>query len=49
MSKQHTKGKDVMKLMMNGEYQVQLTEEHCTSEFEVLFQGPKESSNEGGR
>ena len=39
--------KDVMKLMMLGKYQVQLTDEECTSEFEVLFEGPKESLYEG--
>ena len=39
--------KDVMKLMMSGKYSVQLTNEDSTSEFEVLFEGPKESMYEG--
>ena len=39
--------KDVMKLMMSGKYQVQLTNDDSTNEFEVLFEGPKESLYEG--
>ena len=47
MANSKRRDKDVMKLMMNGKYEVQLTNEDCTSEFEVLFEGPKESLYEG--
>ena len=35
--------KDVMKLMMSGKYQIRLTKEDSTQEFEVLFEGPEDS------
>ena len=35
--------KDVMKLIMSGKFQVHLTNEDSTNEFEVLFEGPNES------
>ena len=38
--------KDVMKLMMSGKYEVQLHNEESTQEFEVLFNGPKDSPYE---
>ena len=41
------KEKDVMKLMMSGKFKVQLANEDSTSEFEVLFHGPKDSPYEG--
>jgi len=41
------KEKDVMKLMMSGKFEVRLLNEDSTSEFEVMFKGPKESSYEG--
>ena len=47
MASSKRRDKDVMKLMMNGKYEVQLSTEDCTSEFEVLFEGPKESLYEG--
>jgi len=40
--------KDVMKLMMSGKYEVQLLNEESTQEFEVLFNGPKDSPYEEG-
>ena len=39
--------KDVMKLMMSDKYRVKLTNDESTNEFEVLFEGPKESMYEG--
>jgi ubiquitin-protein ligase len=36
-----------MKLMMCGKYKVYLTNEESTQEFDVLFEGPKESPYEG--
>ena len=39
--------KDVMKLMMSDKYRVKLTNDESTNEFEVLFEGPKESLYEG--
>lgn len=39
--------KDVMKLMMCGKFSVNLTHEDNTQEFEVLFDGPKDSAYEG--
>ena len=41
------KEKDVMKLMMSGKFEVKLLNEDSTSEFEVLFKGPEESSYHG--
>jgi len=38
--------KDVMKLMMSGKYEVELLNEDSTQEFEVLFNGPKDSPYE---
>lgn len=39
--------KDVMKLMMSGKFKVSLENENSTKEFEVLFDGPKDSPYEG--
>lgn len=39
--------KDVMKLIMSGKFQVHLTNEDSTNEFEVLFEGPYESLYQG--
>jgi len=41
------KEKDVMKLMMSGKFEVRLLNEDSTSEFEVMFKGPEESSYQG--
>ena len=41
------KEKDVMKLMMSGKHQVNVVSENTMTEFEVLFNGPKESLYEG--
>ena len=41
------KEKDVMKLVMSGKFSVKLLNEESTSEFEVLFKGPKDSPYEG--
>lgn len=38
------KEKDVMKLIMSGKFEVRLLNEDSTSEFEVMFKGPEESS-----
>jgi len=39
--------KDVMKLMMCGKYQIHLTKEDATNEFEVLFEAPEDSLYKG--
>ena len=39
--------KDVMKLMTSGKFDITLINEHSTQEFDVLFNGPKESPYEG--
>ena len=36
-----------MKLMMSGKFKVTLADENSTKEFEVLFDGPKDSPYEG--
>jgi ubiquitin-protein ligase len=36
-----------MKLMMSGKFKVSLENENSTKEFEVLFDGPKDSPYEG--
>ena len=41
------KEKDVMKLMMSGKFNVTIISENSMSEFEVLFNGPKDSNYEG--
>jgi hypothetical protein len=40
------KEKDLMKLMMSN-FEVTLTDENNQNDFNVIFQGPKESSYEG--
>lgn len=39
--------KDVQKLIMCNKYQVDLIKDDSFQEFEVLFQGPKDSYYEG--
>lgn len=39
--------KDVMRLLMSGKFQVHLTKEDSTQEFEVLFEGPEDSLYHG--
>ena len=36
-----------MKLIMSNKYKVELMNENCMQEFEVLFHGPKDSFYEG--
>lgn len=41
------KEKDVSKLMMTGKFEVTLLSENSMNEFEVKFEGPKDSHYEG--